>query len=131
MENKENSPFLTATYQNIFILDLRQINECFFQGDYEGSFEALRILYSDLLEKPRSEIEKDWQQFLTEKNQIVTHGELQHRRLMNQQRSVNSFLYQNIPVIKAKFIRALEKHNLLNIDFGAKPQIKHKKMASF
>ena len=45
-ENKNNS-FLTATYQNIFIMDLRQINECYFNRDYKGAYEALKILLND------------------------------------------------------------------------------------
>lgn len=126
MENKENSPFLTTTYQNIFIMDLRQINECFFNKDYDGSFEALRILHSDLLDKPKKDIEEDWKKFLTEKNALTARGDLSFRRTANKQKILSQFLYINIPIIKAKFIQVLEENNLLKLETGAKPKYRKK-----
>ena len=126
METQQRNPFLTPTYQTIFILDLKQVNECFFAGDYRGAYEALRILYSDLLENPRREMEQDWIDFQQRKAALKVSGELTFRRLNNIRKAETEFLYANIPVIKAKFIRALEKHNLLNIETGAKPKYAHK-----
>jgi hypothetical protein len=115
-ESRENSPFLTPTYQTIFILDLTQINECFFEKDYYGSFAGLRMLFSDLLAKPQEEIKGEWDKFLQDEK--ASQGKYMGSEM--------DFLYNNIPEIKAKFIRILEKHNLLNVDYGAKPKYRKK-----
>jgi len=107
-------------------MNLRQVNECFFIGDYQGSFEALRILYSDLLKKPRKEMEKDWTKFVAEKNGIsVNEGSFAKRNLKLRDRQ-NNYLYVHIPEIKARFIEVLEKHKLLDMDISAKPKYRKK-----
>lgn len=116
MESRTQSPILTPTYQSILVLDLRQVNECFFHGAYLNSFEALRILYSDLLKKPRNDLRADWETFLAQKEMISVSGGTHSKRNLKLRDRLNCFLYTNIPEIKSKFIEVLEKYNLLNQD---------------
>lgn len=118
MSEDNTNPFLTATYQNILIMDLRQVNECYFHKDYKGSFEALKILYSDLLEKPRKDMEKSWKDFLNKLNNFKVADANKWNRDLRLNNFIINYLYQNIPEIKSKFIQVLEKHKLLNIDTG-------------
>ena len=125
-ESRENTPFLTDTYKAVLIRDLIRINECFFTKDYQGSFEGLRMLYSDLLPKPRKEIEEKWREFCKKKTAIqIREGDFV-RRSINQSKSENTYLYQNIPEIKAEFIDIMHENKLLDIETGAKPKYSRK-----
>jgi len=128
-KSDEQTPFLTPTYQSMFMMDLSEVNKCFFNRDYIGSFEALRILYSDLLEKPKEMIKEEWEEFLKQKSQIIVMGGSITRTSVRMEAKIDKFLYKEIPKIKAKFISVLEKCDLLNLDLTVKPRIQHKKRA--
>ena len=129
MSDDNQSPYLTVPYQTIFVLDLKHINECFFAKDYDGAFDGLLMLYSDLLTRPRKQIKPIWREFVAQKTKLGGFGVTLDRRVANFQQAKNKFLYENIPLIKAEFIRVLEANKLLNLDLGAKPKYQHKQKA--
>lgn len=124
--SRETTPFLTDTYKAILIRDLIRINECFFNKDFQGSFQGLRMLYSDLLPKPRKELTEKWLEFCKKKEAILIHEGDFVRRSMDQSKAENAFLYENIPEIKEKFIDIMHANNLLDLETGAKPKYSKK-----
>lgn len=113
------------------MMDLAEINKCFFNGAYIESFEALRILYADLLKKPREMIEKDWREFLKRKENVKINASNFARNSIKLEEAISRFLYKEIPEIKAKFVAILEECDLLNLDTKVKPRFESSNTAIF